>query len=441
MKKIILIPFLVNLFLFSALAQEEKIKTGWNIGGVPTISFDTDLGFQYGAMVNLFHYGDGSRYPKYNHSLYFEVSRFTKGSGINRFFYDSDRLIKGIRTTFDLSYITDPKMDFYGFNGYQTHYNAAFIDEPDVDKGETNPDYVSRVFYAHDRAMFRTKVDLVGKLAGENLNWVAGFASYNFKTGPVNREKFGMPPDSTLFEKYVDWDIISADEKEGGWVNYIKAGLSYDTRDNEPNPWRGMWTEAVIQTAPGFLGNGDFGHTKLALTHRQYFTLVKRRLSLACRLGYQQTLSGSVPFYAQPLVITSFLKGATSQGLGGSKTLRGIARHRVVGDGFVYGNVEFRWRFVRFSLINQNFYLALNPFWDFGMVTDPIELDLSGVDPGSDFGYADFFTGEKDKLHHSLGAGLRIAMNENFIIAADFGKALSEQDGNIGFYIGLNFLF
>jgi hypothetical protein len=32
-------------------------------------------------------------------------------------------------------------------------------------------------------------------------------------------------------------------------------------------------------------------------------------------------------------------------------------------------------------------------------------------------------------------------MNENFIIAADFGKAFNEQDGNSGFYIGLNYLF
>ncbi len=32
-------------------------------------------------------------------------------------------------------------------------------------------------------------------------------------------------------------------------------------------------------------------------------------------------------------------------------------------------------------------------------------------------------------------------MNENFIISADFGKALKEQDGDTEFYIGLNYLF
>jgi hypothetical protein len=41
----------------------------------------------------------------------------------------------------------------------------------------------------------------------------------------------------------------------------------------------------------------------------------------------------------------------------------------------------------------------------------------------------------------AAGLGLKIAMNENFIISADIGKALKEQDGGMEFYIGLNYLF
>lgn len=63
-----------------------KVKTGWTFGALPAVSYNTDLGFQYGALVNLFYFGDGSTYPKYMHSVYAEVSRYTKGSGINRFF-------------------------------------------------------------------------------------------------------------------------------------------------------------------------------------------------------------------------------------------------------------------------------------------------------------------------------------------------------------------
>jgi hemolysin activation/secretion protein len=54
--------------------------------------------------------------------------------------------------------------------------------------------------------------------------------------------------------------------------------------------------------------------------------------------------------------------------------------------------------------------------------------------------YEDFFA-EKDGVHMSAGAGLKIAMNENFIISVDFAKALSKQDGNTGLYIMLGYMF
>ena len=82
--------------------KQEKIKKGWNLGGLPVVAFDTDLGFEYGALVNLFNYGDGSTYPQYKHSIYAEVSRYTKGSGINRLFYDSKFLITRFLTTIPL---------------------------------------------------------------------------------------------------------------------------------------------------------------------------------------------------------------------------------------------------------------------------------------------------------------------------------------------------
>ena len=42
----------------------------------------------------------------------------------------------------------------------------------------------------------------------------------------------------------------------------------------------------------------------------------------------------------QPYMITSFAKVTTTDGLGGAKTIRGILRNRVVGDGIVYGNLK-----------------------------------------------------------------------------------------------------
>jgi hypothetical protein len=442
MKKSLLsvVCLLLSLALFAqAEKKDDLIKKNWNFGALPTITFDTDLGFQYGALVNLYDYGDGARFPKYNHSLYFEVSRFTKGSGINRFYYDSDQLIKGLQTSVDLSYLSDQAYDFFGFNGYDAIYQPNWIDDTQAANV-----YKTRMFYKYDRKLFRFKVDLQGKIYGDHFRWTTGFNLQNFAIKSVNLDKLNkgksgskvLPDVDGLYQKYQDWGLISAKEANGGFVPTLKAGIVYDSRDNRPNPMKGVWTEAVLEGAPEFLGS-ESSFLKLSLIHREYFTLVPKKLSLVYRLAYQTTLAGTTPFYYQSQVITSVLTGALSEGLGGAKTLRGILRNRVVGDGFMYGNIEMRWKFIQFKFINNNFYLGLNGFTDFGKVTKKIALSSGSYQTLN----PDFFKADAEKFHYSYGAGLRIVMNENFVIAADYGMTPNVQDGTSGMYIGLNYLF
>jgi hypothetical protein len=70
-KKTILMTFLFFCFFVHSRA-EEIIKSGFNLGALPAVSYNSDLGFQYGVILNLFHYGDGSRYPAFDHSMYLE---------------------------------------------------------------------------------------------------------------------------------------------------------------------------------------------------------------------------------------------------------------------------------------------------------------------------------------------------------------------------------
>lgn len=430
---------ITQLFAQNEKDEEEKVS-GFRFAGIPVVAFDADLGLQYGALTNLYFYGDGSQYPDYRHSIYMEMSRFTKGSGINRLFYDSQYLIPNIRVTSDLSYLTEQAFGFYGFNGAQTAYNPEWLDTEDGA-------YKSRLFYRHARERFRFLLDFQGKLKSDKLRWVAGFTHYNDHIGSVDINKLNEGKDEDLlpttdsvpglYELYKQWGIINTDELEGGMTNYLKLGIVYDTRDNEPHPMSGIWAEGVIFTAPGFLGN-DHAHTLLNLTFRQYFTVIKNDLSFAYRLGVQSTISGSAPFYMKPNVVTTMLRSANSEGLGGSKTIRGVILNRIVGDGIAMANAELRWKFLRFKFINQNFYLGLNAFADAGQVIQETDVDLSNV-PADEFGH--YFTGEKEKLHLSYGLGFRIAVNQNFIIAADYGFAASKEDGTSGMYIGLNYLF
>jgi outer membrane protein assembly factor BamA len=168
--------------------------------------------------------------------------------------------------------------------------------------------------------------------------------------------------------------IISDQEADGGFIPELKAGLVYDSRDNRPNPMRGIWTEAVVAAVPGFLG-AESSFAKFSITHRQYFTLIPEDLSLAYRLAWQSTIAGDVPFYYQTQIIVSEMRGFMSEGLGGGKTFRGIRRNRIMGDGIFYGNLEARWKFARFQLLNNNFYLGLNGFTDFGKVMQRMQLN------------------------------------------------------------------
>ena len=116
----------------------------------------------------------------------------------------------------------------------------------------------------------------------------------------------------------------------------------------------------------------------------------------------------------------------------GSKSLRGILKNRLVGNSIGFANLEARWKFLRTKLFGQNLYLALNGFVDAGQIL---------MEYGNDT-YERYYGSDDDQgLHISYGGGFRIALNENFIVAVDFGLAADEQDGNSGLYIGLGYLY
>lgn len=414
----------------------QPIKKGWNFGLLPVVSYDSDFGFQYGLLTNVYNYGDGSSFPKYKHSIYAEVSRYTKGSGIFRLFYDSEFVIPKVRFTADVVYLPDYAIDFYGFNGYESNYNPNLINN-------NSPEYISRVFYKHKRNIFRIKADFQGKFNfNNNFRWIAGYNFMNTQIGSVpidilNKGKADaqkLPDVKGLYDYYVDYGIINPQEANGGMHNSIKLGFIYDTRDNEPCPTKGVWSEIVMFSS--FSKHFNFG--KFVFTHRQYFNIVDKYLSAALRLSYQDIMYGKAPFYLLPYMIYSYMPSSAVDGLGGGKTIRGMVRNRTVGDGIAYGNFEFRYKFVRFNFIKQNWYLALNPFIDAGLVVNKKEIDKSTLPLPF---VNTFFSNKKENVHVTYGCGLRIAMNENFVIAADLGFPLKKEDGKMGIYIGMNWLF
>lgn len=422
-----LLLFLSILSFSMAMQAEDIVKKGFNFGALPAVSYNTDMGFQYGALVNVFHYGDGSRYPAYDHSLYVEASKYTKGTGVLRMYYDSDCLIRGVRSFVDISYVANKMQDFYGFNGYQSLYD------------ETK----ESAFYRMNQKKLHVMADFRGDIY-QHLKWLAGYGFYDYRISSVNiddlnenRTEDNKIPNESLYQKYVDWGLIDADQANGGVLNLIKAGVMYDTRNAKTNPDKGMFTEALLEVAlPGL---NQTPYTSYIIMHRQYVRLIEKRLNLAVRVGAQGFIGNNVaPFYRKPQLISTFATRTVTTGLGGNSTLRGILQNRVVGDGFAMANVELRWKMVKFNVGKQNFYVGTNFFWDGGYIYDPVDVDYSLV-PLVD--RTNYFT-EEDGLHHAVGLGLKIAMNENFVVSADVGKAFNKQDhAGTGVYIGLNYLY
>ena len=439
--------------------KKEIVKKGYNFGPLPAVAFDADKGFQLGALLNIFDFGDGSTYPNTRQQWYFEASFFTKGSQLYVVSYDNKFSIPGIRFSTALAVTNDKAMDFYGFNGYM-----SYSDYEKVNAGKNNDDmYLYTPKYRVNRLAALFKTDFIGNIWNNKLFWEAGYHLSYFNQGAINREKINknkdenkMFPDSetTLFEQYREWGIIKDNETDGGLNSSLRLGLLFDTRDKEAAPSRGIWAEAHVTMAPKWLGTTN-PYYKYSATFRHYVPIVDRDiLTFAYRLNYQGTFGHNAPYYVLPY-ITTMGQTYDRDGMGGYRTIRGIMRNRVQGLDMASYNAELRWRFVSFRLWNQNISFGLNAFSDGTMVTKNYDMSFGRTE--SEYATPEAYLKarssydeymqqgtSKDYMHIAVGGGFRFIMNQNFIVCLEYGKPVgkySKQDGNGAFYINTGYLF
>lgn len=512
MRKFILIAAVLFAAVMPALAKEKKpqevdangnkIKTGWNFGILPSVAYDADYGFQGGILTNIYFYGDGSQYPEYIHSIYFEGAYTTKHHGIFRLNYDSKYLIPNHRLTLDATYLPDAMCDFYGFNGFQSVFHSDWsfwkksLDKMQKKEGDDYLNYQSRVFYKYKRDLIRFAADIEGTIY-KDLKWNAGLgvlgymiddcdiAMLNGKKNTFDPEKARYdqkalnPEVKGLYELYKQWGLIGADEQNGGWHPYARVGMTFDSRDKRQGPNRGIYADLFFTYSAAF--NSDrygqqaaagYNHLQLNFTFRHYVTCYRdkngqSRITFAYRLGTQNNIAGKSPFYMDNYMNALFIQRVYYEGLGGGNSIRGMMANRISAKGFAFANVEFRFRVVNFDIGHQHLYIGLNPFFDLGIVTQPYELDelsqahtgrtlrenveaTTNID-GQAYTYDQFFTANpKDvyRPHMTAGIGLKVGMNENFVLSADWAMPVNEkyymgQDNNkmTNFYVKMGYLF
>ncbi|MCF0174763.1 MAG: BamA/TamA family outer membrane protein [Bacteroidales bacterium] len=464
MKKIILLATAFMLVCSSAFAnplakkdttatkkkEKSTVKTGLNFGPLPALGFDGDKGFQYGAILQIFDYGDGSSYPNYNSKSHIEYSRFTKGSQLIQLRHDNRTLIPGVRWSTAVRINLDKAFDFFGFNGYQSYYDYQRIAD-----GKAKIDYGFSPFYKMSCNEYKLTSDFTGSIL-PNFYWEAGiFVKYmqiasvdidNINKGKKEGDLY--PKDqTTLFDIYKKTGVISAEEANGGFASGFRFGLCYDSRDKESAPSRGIWAEAHVTLAPSFISKIQY--YRYSLTFRHYVRIIPDDvLTFAYRLNYEGNFGNNAPFYALPY-LTTMGESVERDGMGGYGTVRGVMRNRDYGLDMGSYIAEFRWRFVKFMGLKQNMAFALNIFSDGSIVTRG--RDITPLYSVTDSPVPIVNKERKtDSFHITFGAGLRFIMNENFIIAVEYGLPVSmftkrsplyKQDGTGALYVNVGYAF
>jgi outer membrane protein assembly factor BamA len=293
--------------------------------------------------------------------------------------------------------------DFYGFNGYQSVYNYDWhFWKKKTAKMPHPEDYRTRVFYKYKRDLIRVAGDIEGTIY-KDLKWNAGLGVLGYiiddcdidmlngknKFDPTKEryeQKALDPSVQGLYDKYKTWGLIGADEMKGGWHPYVRAGLTYDTRDKRQGPNKGLYIDAfftysaAFNAAYGQQATAGYNHLQFNFTFRHYVPCYKdkngiNRITFAYRLGVQNNIASKSPFYMNNYMNTLFIQRVYYEGLGGGNSVRGMMANRILANGFAFANVEFRFRVVNFDIGRQHFFVGLNPFFDLGVITQPYNLD------------------------------------------------------------------
>lgn len=430
-KSIALLAAVMLAAPFQAKDKGEIIKSGWNFGPLPVVGFDSDLGFQYGLCCDIFNYGNGSNYPQYDFKINVEASTYTKGSSVLRSYGDFKNLIPDGKFFYDVTYFNAPKFGFYGFNGYAAPFSPEYGEMKSGAPFETG---TKSGYNFMSRNQFRAIASMQKNISG-HLNWAAGLAYYNIRTNALGISDY--EGQNTLYDKYVGTGLIRENEKAGGNVTQLRAGLVYDSRDHDSDPTRGFNIEATLFYSPDLIDGEGYSNMGFTFTGSQFIPVVSDRLTFAYRLLVQTKLWGDIPYYFTNNINTMFFRKMYTEGIGGNASVRGLNRNGVLGDGFGMLNAELRWRAVDFKLINQNWTIALNPFFDAGRILQPYRLDEQKKCTDSSL-----WSGKDDGFHCTAGCGFKLIMNHNMVVSFEAAKAMDENDGNgLWTNIGFNYLF
>ena len=413
-------------FLALEAAAQEEPKTGWVFTPFPDVSYNSDIGLNLGGFCDFFYYGDGTDYPNFQHHIAVCGAWATKGSWYLHGMFDSKTLVPGARVTGSLTYRDASMNNFYGFNGLHSPYFR------DLDlNAETREAY-----YTDHRQVVRAAATFQKPIEGK-LNWMAGAVFRHIRIDDFDLKNYDNV--WSLYKDYRAVDLIRGDEANGGNSLEARIGLTYDSRDVEWVPNKGMYWEVYVN------GNADLSHKKYHYAQfvghfRHYVPLVFGRLTFAYHLGLQHQFAGEMPWYNLNEISNLIYQYEEYEGIGSRYTVRGFLYDRIMAAGYAWGNFELRAKVLQFNLFKQHFDLVVNPFFDAATITRPYRLDEhEKLRTLTDT--RQLWQDATEEIHCSAGIGGKIHMNTNFILSLEVGKGFNPQLSDLTVSMATTYMF
>ena len=350
---------------------------------VPLVGGDTDVGIGGGAVGSIARPapGDAAFRWRLEGSAFATVNR--QGDALTSPFQDfylvftrKDLAGGRLRVEARAAYTRESNLRYFGLGNAST--------APDDTVPER--DLFTRV---HPAARLHTELRLLGP-----LRLLLG------STFMLNRLQF--EPDSKVLADLADGspavrDLLLVDREH--LLNWLEAGLVYDSRDNEVAPARGQNHRLSVRASPWKTEALPYRYLGINATFSGYLPLgAQERTILAARLLGDVQL-GDAPFYELSRV-------GESSAIGGPRFVRGPPSNRYYGKRKVLGNFEVRNSWFDFQVGRSKYLFGTSVFFDAGRVwADAVarpELDGQGLG-----------------LKYGTGGGLRVQKGKTFVLRVD----------------------
>jgi hypothetical protein len=415
----------------------HKIDGGY-VTGLPLFAYGTDLGLGLGARI--YYYWNGHRDdPRFAHTPYLYrvfLQGFASTNGIQFHWLDFDApkiLDSPYRVRGQLIYGRNPNSNYFGdgkralppltFPGAGRTYGS--YDDYTRDQarigadGQTFGKYdqfdlLRTVFIASLERLFAD--DRVRVLGGLGVAYTRIRDYTGAQVGAVDAAGHDAQATEAPTRLATDCAAGRLVGCSGGREGFVRLGISYDTRDFEPDPNTGGFFDLALDAGTVVLGS-QYDYLRVLAAARGYWSPIPDRadLVLAGRFVIVAQTNGAPFFSMDTLPFTDDPRN----GLGGHRTLRGFRQDRFVGSVMTVANAELRWTFGHASIWGQRFGFIVAPFFDVGRPYDSLgELSLRDWQP-------------------DVGGALRIAWNLATLVTVDYGR--SSEDA--GLYVNFNHIF